>query len=73
MSPVLRTADFDFALPEAQIAQAPLRPRDSARLLLVRPDGLADQGIRDLPGLLEPGDVMVVNDTRVIPARLRGR
>jgi len=71
--PALRTADFDFALPEALIAQAPLRPRDAARLLLVRPDGLADHGVRDLPALLEPGDVMVVNDTRVIPARLRGR
>jgi len=71
--PDLRTADFDFVLPEAQIAQTPLRPRDAARLLLVREDGLADQGIRDLPTLLAPGDVMVVNDTRVIPARLRGR
>ncbi len=71
--PALRTEDFDFALPERLIAQAPARPRDAARLLVVRPDALADRIIRDLPGLLEPGDVMVVNDTRVIPARLRGR
>jgi S-adenosylmethionine:tRNA ribosyltransferase-isomerase len=69
----LRTADFDFTLPERLIAQAPARPRDAARLLVVRPDGLADRGVRDLPALLEPGDLLVVNDTRVIPARLRGR
>ncbi len=69
----LRTDDFDFALPERLIAQAPARPRDAARLLVVRPDGLADHGVLDLPGLLAPGDVMVVNDTRVIPARLHGR
>jgi S-adenosylmethionine:tRNA ribosyltransferase-isomerase len=71
--PALRTEDFDFALPERLVAQAPARPRDAARLLVVDPAGLRDQGIRDLPGLLGPGDVMVVNDTRVIPARLRGR
>jgi S-adenosylmethionine:tRNA ribosyltransferase-isomerase len=69
----LRAADFDFALPEALIAQQPARPRDAARLLAVPPDGLADRGVRDLPDLLRPGDLMVVNDTRVIPARLRGR
>jgi S-adenosylmethionine:tRNA ribosyltransferase-isomerase len=72
-APALRTDDFDYDLPERLIAQAPARPRDSARLLVVRPDGLADRGVLDLPGLLEPGDVMVVNDTRVIPARLHGR
>ncbi|MBU8537740.1 tRNA preQ1(34) S-adenosylmethionine ribosyltransferase-isomerase QueA [Falsiroseomonas tokyonensis] len=69
----MRTEDFDFALPERLIAQAPARPRDAARLLVVRPEGLADRGVLDLPGLLEPGDVLVVNDTRVIPARLRAR
>ncbi len=69
----LSTADFDFALPESLIAQAPARPRDAARLLVVRQEGLADAGVRDLPGLLRPGDVMVVNDTRVIPARLHAR
>jgi S-adenosylmethionine:tRNA ribosyltransferase-isomerase len=55
------------------IAQTPARPRDAARLLVVRPDGLDDRGVRDLPDLLDPGDVLVVNDTRVIPARLHGR
>lgn len=71
--PPLRTADFDFDLPERLIAQAPARPRDAARMLLVGPGGPRDAGVRDLPGLLAPGDVMVVNDTRVIPARLRAR
>lgn len=69
----LRTADFDFDLPDALIAQAPARPRDAARLLVVQPDSVTDAGIRALPDLLRPGDVMVVNDTRVIPARLRAR
>jgi S-adenosylmethionine:tRNA ribosyltransferase-isomerase len=72
--PALRTEDFAYELPERLIAQAPARPRDSARLMVVRPDAAPqDLGVRDLPGLLEPGDLMVVNDTRVIPARLRGR
>ncbi len=71
--PPLRTADFDFDLPDRLIAQHPARPRDAARLLVVRPDRLDDAGIGDLPALLRPGDVMVVNDTRVIPARLRAR
>jgi S-adenosylmethionine:tRNA ribosyltransferase-isomerase len=71
--PPLRTAVFDFALPEALIAQAPARPRDAARLLRVTGAGVEDRGVPDLPALLEPGDVMVVNDTRVIPARLHGR
>jgi S-adenosylmethionine:tRNA ribosyltransferase-isomerase len=73
VSAPLRAADFDFDLPEDLIAQAPARPRDAARMLVVRPDGVADAGVRDLPGLLRPGDVMVVNDTRVIPARLHAR
>ena len=71
--PALRAADFDFALPEALIAQAPARPRDAARMLVVAPDGPHDAGVLDLPGWLQPGDLMVVNDTRVIPARLRAR
>ncbi len=69
----MRTEDFDFDLPERLIAQAPARPRDAARLLVVGRDGAGDRGMRDLPGLLRPGDIMVVNDTRVIPARLRGQ
>lgn len=71
--PALRTADFDFDLPERLIAQAPARPRDAARLLVVAREGLRDAGVAELPALLRPGDVMVVNDTRVIPARLRAR
>ncbi len=64
---------FNFDLPPSRIAQAPARPRDSARLLHVRTDGgLEDRTVRDLPALLSPGDVMVFNNTRVIPARLSG-
>ncbi len=68
-------AAFDFDLPEACIALRPVVPRDAARLLCVNPGlcpELSDQLIRDLPDLLLPGDVLVMNDTRVIPARLRG-
>ncbi|MCC7281306.1 MAG: tRNA preQ1(34) S-adenosylmethionine ribosyltransferase-isomerase QueA [Acetobacteraceae bacterium] len=72
-APPLRTEDFDFALPERLIAQHPVRPRDAARLLLVGGATLGDARVLDLPGLLRPGDIMVVNDTRVIPARLRAR
>lgn len=68
----MKTSDFDFDLPAGQIATHPARPRDSARLLEVD-GGLHDRGVRDLPGLLRAGDVLVFNDTRVIPARLSGR
>ena len=68
----MRTDDFDFDLPESLIAQEPATPRDSARLLVVA-DRLADRCVADLPDLLAPGDLLVLNDTRVIPARLRGR
>lgn len=68
----MKVSDFDFDLPPALIAQRPARPRDSARLLAIG-SGLCDLGVRDLPGLLRAGDVLVVNDTRVIPARLAGR
>ena len=69
----MRLADFDFDLPEASIALRPASPRDSARLLLVQPsEALVDQVVRDLPDLLQPGDALVFNDTRVIPARLNG-
>ncbi|MFD2234288.1 tRNA preQ1(34) S-adenosylmethionine ribosyltransferase-isomerase QueA [Phaeospirillum tilakii] len=64
---------FDFELPRERIADRPARPRDAARLLRVAAGGVADRGVRDLPDLLDPGDVMVFNDTRVIPARLDGR
>lgn len=64
--------DFDFDLPNELIAQRPATPRDSARLLHVGP-ARTDCSVRDLPRLLAPGDLMVFNDTRVIPARLIGR
>ncbi|MFN3461007.1 MAG: tRNA preQ1(34) S-adenosylmethionine ribosyltransferase-isomerase QueA [Oceanibaculum sp.] len=63
---------FDFELPPERIAQMPAEPRDSARLLDIRPDRLGDCGVLDLPDLLNPGDLLVFNDTRVIPARLHG-
>ncbi len=65
----MKLADFDFALPPGRIAQYPADPRDSARLLVVT-ETLADRRISDLPGLLRPGDLLVANDTRVIPAQL---
>jgi S-adenosylmethionine:tRNA ribosyltransferase-isomerase len=69
----LRVDDFDFALPQDLIALRPANPRDAARMLVVRNGGLEDRIVRDLPGLLSPGDVLVFNDTRVIPAQLFGR
>lgn len=69
----MRVDDFDFELPRELIADRPAVPRDSARLLEVRPDRLADRIVRDLPELLSPGDMLVFNDTKVIPARLSGR
>ena len=68
----MRLSDFDFDLPQELIAQRPASPRDSARLLHVA-DRLADLTVLDLPNLLEAGDLMVFNDTKVIPARLIGR
>jgi S-adenosylmethionine:tRNA ribosyltransferase-isomerase len=72
----MRTDLFDFNLPPERIALRPASPRDAARLLVVRPGATApfeDRGVRDLPELLRPGDALVVNDTRVIPARLTGQ
>jgi S-adenosylmethionine:tRNA ribosyltransferase-isomerase len=76
----MRVDDFDFHLPRERIADRPAEPRDASRLLLVGAEsdrgggmGLADRRIADLPHLLRPGDLMVFNDTRVIPARLVGR
>jgi S-adenosylmethionine:tRNA ribosyltransferase-isomerase len=70
----MRTDLFDFDLPPERIALRPARPRDSARLLVMRPGAaLADRAVRDLPDLLQPRDQLVVNDTRVIPASLSGR
>lgn len=70
----MRVDLFDFELPQDLIALRPAVPRDSARMLVVRGGGaFADRIVRDLPDLLEPGDVLVFNDTRVIPAQLEGR
>jgi len=68
----MKVSDFDFDLPPSLIADRPAVPRDSARLLEVA-ETLHDHVVRDLPTLLRPGDLLVFNDTRVIPARLFGR
>lgn len=69
----MRVDRFDFDLPAERIALRPARPRDSARLLLVDGDRLSDHRVLDLPDLLRPGDVLLFNDTKVIPAQLEGR
>jgi S-adenosylmethionine:tRNA ribosyltransferase-isomerase len=70
----MRVSDFDFQLPEALIAQAPASPRDASRLLVLpRQGGIAHHAFSDLPSLLRAGDLVVFNDTRVIPARLVGQ
>ena len=71
----MRADLFDYRLPPDRIALRPVSPRDAARLLVVRPDAapeLEDRSLRDLPDLLRPGDVLVLNDSKVIPARLEG-
>ena len=72
MSARMDLSDFDFALPVERIAQHPARPRDTARLLHIG-TGLQQHVVRDLPTLLRPGDLLVSNDTRVIPAQLTAR
>ncbi len=71
----MKKSDFHFELPEALIAQAPLPERSASRLLVVPPGDapFADRHVRDLPTWLQPGDLLVFNDTRVIPARLFGQ
>lgn len=70
----MRVDLFDFELPGDRIALRPARPRDAARMLVVRGNGaFQDAGVRDLPRLLRRGDVLIFNDTRVIPAQLEGR
>ena len=71
----MRVDLFDFDLPEERIALRPASPREAARMLVVRPNGeprFEDRTIGDLPDLLRPGDALVLNDTKVIPARLWG-
>jgi S-adenosylmethionine:tRNA ribosyltransferase-isomerase len=71
---MMQLADFDFDLPRQLIADRPAEPRERARLLVLPAEGeIGDRHIADLPGLLRPGDLLVFNDTKVIPARLVGR
>jgi S-adenosylmethionine:tRNA ribosyltransferase-isomerase len=69
----MRVDLFDFELPPERIALRPARPRDSARLLTVEGEQIADRTMLDLPSLLRPGDVLLFNDTKVIPAQLEGK
>ncbi len=72
----MRVDLFDFDLPDERIALRPVSPRDSARMLVVRPDGepvLEDRHVFDLPSFLSPGDALVFNDTKVIAAQLEGK
>lgn len=69
----MRVDLFDFDLPQKNIALRPAVPRDSAKMLSVRGDSLSDHLISDLPKLLNPGDILVFNDTKVIPAQMEGR
>lgn len=69
----MKLSDFDFDLPEALIATRPARPRTSARLLVAEGDAIRDLRVSDLTSVLRPGDLLVLNNTKVIPARLTGR
>ncbi len=69
----MQVADFDFDLPTDRIALRPARPRDSARMLVVEGEAIADATMLDLPALLRPEDVLLFNDTKVIPAQLEGK
>ncbi len=69
----MRTDLFDFELPEDRIALRPANPRDAAKLLVVRQHGLENRSVADLPDLLRAGDCLVVNDSKVVAARLKGR
>ncbi len=68
----MNLSDFDFDLPEGRIATRPARPRTAAKLLVATPDTIRDLTVADLPDLLGPGDRLVLNTTKVIPARLSG-
>ncbi|MCA0206680.1 MAG: tRNA preQ1(34) S-adenosylmethionine ribosyltransferase-isomerase QueA [Proteobacteria bacterium] len=68
----MKLSDFDYHLPEDLIATRPMKPRPAARLLLAEGDAITDRHVRDLPQILRPGDRLVLNNTRVIPARLFG-
>ena len=68
----MKLDDFDYDLPEDLIATRPVKPRSAARLLLAEGDGIEDRHVRDLVDILRPGDRLILNNTRVIPARLGG-
>ncbi|MEM0976541.1 MAG: tRNA preQ1(34) S-adenosylmethionine ribosyltransferase-isomerase QueA [Pseudomonadota bacterium] len=68
----MQLAEFDYRLSEDKIALRPARPRDSAKLLFSTPSGISDHRFRDLPRLLRAGDHLVLNDTKVVPSRLKG-
>jgi S-adenosylmethionine:tRNA ribosyltransferase-isomerase len=68
----MKLSDFDYPLPEDRIATRPARPRSSAKLLVAEGGAIADRIVRELPDILRPGDRLVLNDTKVIPARLTG-
>ncbi|UWQ16365.1 tRNA preQ1(34) S-adenosylmethionine ribosyltransferase-isomerase QueA [Jannaschia sp. M317] len=68
----MKLSDFDFDLPEDLIATRPARPRSSARMMVVQPDVITDARVTDLTDWLRPGDRLILNDTKVIPARLTG-
>ena len=69
----MKLSDFDFDLPEQLIATRPARPRSSARLLLANGNAIEDRIVNQLPDILQPGDRLILNDTKVIPARLTGQ
>ena len=68
-----RMAPYDFDLPPTSIASRPTQRRDGARMLTLSPDGFVDQEVQGLPSLLAPGDLLVVNDTRVMAARVQAK
>ncbi|HEY8695676.1 MAG TPA: S-adenosylmethionine:tRNA ribosyltransferase-isomerase, partial [Chloroflexota bacterium] len=71
----MKTAELDYELPPELIAQTPIEPRDHARLLVIHRDSgrIEHRLFHEIGDYLEPGDVLVANDSRVVPARLRGR
>jgi len=69
----MKLSDFDYILPPERIAAEPAEPRDAARLLDMRDGKLADRLVSDLPACIDPGDLLIVNNTKVLPARLIGK
>jgi len=69
---VMKLSEFDYRLPKEMIAQHPVEPRDSSRLMVLDGKGIEHMKFGDLPGLMRPGDLLVMNNSRVIPARIYG-